>query len=107
MRKYALLAVLVCCCSLAALPSAQPPAAPVPEGMQRVHLGDHNFTLPVGFTIELVAAAPLVDRPIVADFDEQGRLYVADSSGTNTRSRFARQAASWIVRHDDTKRSSR
>ena len=30
-----------------------------------------------------VAGPPLVDRPIVADFDEQGRLYVADSSGSN------------------------
>ena len=28
---------------------------------------------------------PLVDRPIVADFDEQGRLYVADSSGSNDK----------------------
>ena len=41
------------------------------------------FTLPDGFTIERVAGPPLVDRPIVADFDDQGRLYVADSSGSN------------------------
>ena len=31
-----------------------------------------TFTLPDGFTIEKVAASPLVDRPIEADFDEQG-----------------------------------
>ena len=31
----------------------------------------------------MVADSPLVDRPIVAVFDEQGRLYVADSSGSN------------------------
>ncbi|MBX6312248.1 MAG: HEAT repeat domain-containing protein [Isosphaeraceae bacterium] len=43
----------------------------------------HTFTLPDGFTIERIAGPPLVDRPIVADFDEQGRLYVADSSGSN------------------------
>jgi len=42
-----------------------------------------TFTLPEGFTIELVAGPPAVDRPIVADFDERGRLYVADSSGSN------------------------
>ena len=36
-----------------------------------------------GFTVELVAGPPLVDRPITAAFDEQGRLYVADSSGSN------------------------
>ncbi len=46
-------------------------------------IGVHRFTLPDGFTIEKVADSPLVDRPIVADFDEQGRLYVADSSGSN------------------------
>ncbi len=43
------------------------------------------FRLPPGFTIERVAGPPLVDRPIVADFDDQGRLYVADSSGSNER----------------------
>lgn len=46
-------------------------------------LNGQKFTLPDGFKIELVAASPLVDRPITADFDEQGRLYVADSSGSN------------------------
>jgi hypothetical protein len=46
-------------------------------------LGLHVFTLPEDFEIELVAGPSLVDRPIVADFDEQGRLYVADSSGSN------------------------
>ncbi|MBI4661068.1 MAG: HEAT repeat domain-containing protein [Verrucomicrobia bacterium] len=46
---------------------------------------NHNFTLPDGFVIELIAEPPLVDRPIVADFDEQGRLYVADSSGSNDK----------------------
>jgi putative membrane-bound dehydrogenase-like protein len=30
-----------------------------------------------------MAGPPLVDRPITAAFDEEGRLYVADSSGSN------------------------
>jgi putative membrane-bound dehydrogenase-like protein len=51
----------------------------------QVQLNGHTFTLPVGFEIELAAGPPLVDRPIVADFDEQGRLYVADSSGSNDK----------------------
>lgn len=42
-----------------------------------------RFTLPAGFVIELVAKSPLVDRPISCDFDELGRLYVTDSSGSN------------------------
>ena len=44
-----------------------------------------SFRVPPGFTIERVAGPPLVDRPIVADFDDRGRLYVADSSGSNDR----------------------
>jgi len=44
-----------------------------------------KFTVPPGFEVERVAGPPLVDRPIVADFDEQGRLYVADSSGSNDK----------------------
>ena len=48
-----------------------------------VTLGQAVFTVPDGFTVERVAGPPLVDRPITASFDEQGRLYVADSSGSN------------------------
>jgi putative membrane-bound dehydrogenase-like protein len=48
-------------------------------------LGRHTFTLPEGFEIEPVAGPPLVDRPVTADFDEAGRLYVTDSSGSNDK----------------------
>jgi putative membrane-bound dehydrogenase-like protein len=44
-----------------------------------------TLRVPPGFEVELVAAPPLVNRPIVADFDDEGRLYVADSSGSNDR----------------------
>src|SRR5262249_1941876 len=33
--------------------------------------------------IEIAAGPPLADRPIAMDFDEEGRLYVTDSSGSN------------------------
>ena len=48
-----------------------------------VKLGKHRFQLPDGFSVQQIAGPPLVDRPICADFDELGRLYVADSSGSN------------------------
>jgi putative membrane-bound dehydrogenase-like protein len=51
----------------------------------QARLNRPTFTLPDGFEIELVAGPPLIERPIVADFDEQGRLYVADSSGSNDK----------------------
>ena len=43
------------------------------------------LTVPPGFAVERVAGPPLVNRPIVADFDDEGRLYVADSSGSNDK----------------------
>lgn len=43
------------------------------------------LTVPAGFEVERVAGPPLVNRPIVADFDDEGRLYVADSSGSNDK----------------------
>ncbi|MGB2717497.1 MAG: PVC-type heme-binding CxxCH protein [Vicinamibacterales bacterium] len=46
---------------------------------------DPTLRVPDGFAIERVAGPPLVNRPIVADFDERGRLYVADSSGSNDK----------------------
>ena len=48
-----------------------------------VKLNGHRFTIPDGFQIQQVAGQPLVDRPVSADFDERGRLYVTDSSGSN------------------------
>src|SRR5947208_7622590 len=44
-----------------------------------------TLTVLDGFEVELVAGPPLVDRPIYASFDEQGRLYVVDSSGSNDK----------------------
>ena len=45
--------------------------------------GDQTLTVPDGFTVELVAKNPLVDRPVAADLDDDGNLYVTDSSGSN------------------------
>ncbi|MEW5975905.1 MAG: PVC-type heme-binding CxxCH protein [Acidobacteriota bacterium] len=44
-----------------------------------------SLTVLEGFAVETAALPPLVERPMVADFDEQGRLYVADSSGSNEK----------------------
>jgi putative membrane-bound dehydrogenase-like protein len=52
-------------------------------GAAQFQIGVHSLTVSNGFTVQKVAGPGLVDRPIVADFDEQGRLYVAESSGSN------------------------
>src|SRR5687768_9581311 len=54
-----------------------------PAGAAEFRIDGKTFTVPDGFTVERVAGPDLVPRPIVAAFDERGRLYVADSSGSN------------------------
>src|SRR5437773_2511846 len=75
-----------------------------PAKLNQVELNGHVFTLPPGFEIELAAGPPLVNRPITADFDEEGRLYVADSSGSNEKvqDQLAKKPHR-IVRLEDTK----
>jgi putative membrane-bound dehydrogenase-like protein len=77
--KYLALTCALLTLTLACLSADTPPTAKT----HQVELNGHTFTLPSDFDIELAAGSPLVDRPIVADFDEEGRLYVADSSGSN------------------------
>jgi putative membrane-bound dehydrogenase-like protein len=74
MYRIALLALL----ALPLVASAQP-------GTHQVKLNGHTFTLPTGFTIEVAVGADLAPRPIACDFDEKGRLYVTDSSGSNDK----------------------
>lgn len=51
----------------------------------QVTIGGQTFTLPDGFEMELVAGTNLVQRPVSAGFDDRGRLYVTDSSGSNEK----------------------
>lgn len=44
-----------------------------------------TLTVPDGFEVEQVAGPPLVNRPISGSFDEEGRFYVTDSSGSNDK----------------------
>lgn len=47
------------------------------------HFGSQTINGADGFVVEQIAAPPLIDRPLTFDFDERGRLYVANSSGSN------------------------
>jgi putative membrane-bound dehydrogenase-like protein len=57
----------------------------ITAAQDRIPPSEPDFTVPPGFVVERVAGPPLVDRPIVGDFDDEGRLYVADSSGSSDR----------------------
>ncbi|HZK80116.1 MAG TPA: hypothetical protein VFC46_03595, partial [Humisphaera sp.] len=41
--------------------------------------------VPPGFTVEVVAAPPLIEHPMMVCFDENGRLFVAESAGLNNK----------------------
>ena len=55
-------------------------AADQPEGAAPGGVA-HQFTVPEGYVLKRVAAPPLVQRPIHMGFDNDGVLYVTDSSG--------------------------
>jgi putative membrane-bound dehydrogenase-like protein len=78
----------------------------VPAALARaaeVKVDGKTFTVPDGFTVERVAGPGLVDRPVVASFDEQGRLYVADSSGSSENvKKQLEEKPHRIVRLEDT-----
>ena len=65
---------------LSAEPTSDSAAAPQEETFTQP-----NFTVPPGFTIELAAGPPLVKHPMMATFDERGRLFIAESAGLNLR----------------------
>ena len=51
-----------------------------------------TFSLPPGFRVELVASEPMIESPILMDFDADGRLWVLemltflpDTSGRDSR----------------------
>ncbi|MFT4547359.1 MAG: putative membrane-bound dehydrogenase-like protein [Verrucomicrobiales bacterium] len=54
-------------------------------GAEKVTIAPHTFTIPEGYVLKQVAAPPLVQRPIHMGFDEDGVLYVTDSSGNTDK----------------------
>lgn len=44
---------------------------------------DPRWQVPPGFVVERVAGPPLVNYPMFACFDDRGRLFVAEGTGTN------------------------
>lgn len=60
-------------------------ATAVSASAEEFKLGKHSFQLAEGFTIQQIAAPPLVQRPIHLCFDNQGVLYVTDSSGNTNK----------------------
>jgi putative membrane-bound dehydrogenase-like protein len=52
---------------------------------KKITFAPHTFSIPEGYALKRVAAPPLVQRPIHMCFDEEGVLYVTDSSGNTDK----------------------
>src|SRR5216117_3538214 len=64
---------------------------------------NQTFSVPAGFEVEVVATTDLVDRPVSGSFDEEGRLYVTDSSGSNDKpDKQLEEKPHRVVRLEDT-----
>ncbi|MCA9248230.1 MAG: sulfatase-like hydrolase/transferase, partial [Planctomycetales bacterium] len=70
--------------------------------------GEAGFTpspleVPQGYTVEMAAAPSLVAHPLMACFDEQGRLYVAANAGENLpRAELEQRLPNLVQRLEDT-----
>ena len=83
-----------------ALLSAAQAAEP---GTARFTFAGQTLQVPAGFTVELVAGPPLVNRPISIAYDDLGRLYATDSSGLSERANVQLEKKPHrIVRLEDT-----
>jgi putative membrane-bound dehydrogenase-like protein len=61
------------------------------------------ISVPDGYAVELAAAPPLVSHPIMAGFDERGRLYVAETAGVNMqRPELEARLPNFVSRLEDT-----
>ena len=85
-------------CAAALIPLLAPPAFAA-----LFKFSNQVLAVPDDFVVERIAGPPLVDRPITGCFDEQGRLYVTDSSGSNDKTdKQLQEKPHRVVRLEDT-----
>lgn len=97
--KFCSAALLVLICGgLTVSADESKPAEPLPEVF-----APPQFEVPPGFTVEVAAAPPLVKHPIMAGFDDKGRLYVAENAGMNLpRVDLEKQLPNSVLRLEDS-----
>jgi putative membrane-bound dehydrogenase-like protein len=62
-----------------------------------------KFSVPDGFTVELVAGPPLVNHPMMGGFDHQGRLLVSETAGLNlNNSKLDEQLPNYVTLLEDS-----
>jgi putative heme-binding domain-containing protein len=75
---------------------------PIAAGQETSPFQQPPISVPEGYTFELAAAPPLVTHPIMAGFDERGRLYVAETAGHNMqRAELEEKLPNFVTRLED------
>ncbi|MCP5555124.1 MAG: sulfatase-like hydrolase/transferase [Akkermansiaceae bacterium] len=85
-------------------PTKPTTSKPVPVPLPAIDPDWHPpaVELPPGLIAEVAAAPPLVKHPVMATFDDQGRLFVAENAGLNlTKEELLKQQPNSIVRLTD------
>ncbi len=92
--------VSIVCALLVVACDQRGPIAPVLTSQQALR----TFRLPPGYSMQLVAAEPLVHDPVAMDLDADGRMYVVEMSGSmpNVNGRGEQVPNGKIVVLDDT-----
>ena len=86
-----------CCCVLGFCLVASTAAADETEFVPA------DIQVPNGFVVEVAAAAPLVKHPMMAAFDDRGRLFIAESAGENlNRADLEKQLPNFVRLIEDT-----
>lgn len=75
----------------------------LPASAASVQVRERAFTVPEGFELTAVTTTNLVLRPVNASFDDRGRLYVTDASGSSEPPAEQAKDPQWrLVRLEDS-----
>jgi putative membrane-bound dehydrogenase-like protein len=102
-RILTLVLALAAACFL--LPGRQPESTAAGPSQAARKLA---FQVPDGFIVEQIAAAPLVEHPMMGCFDERGRLFLAEAAGQNVPfKQLVKDPPNFIRLLEDTKGTGR
>src|SRR5437667_702700 len=90
--------------ALVSLLAGEDPPARQPDPFDKTG----TITVPPGFVVERVAGPPTVEHPVMACFDERGRLFVAENAGVNLKAdELLKNLPSKILLLEDTRGDGR
>jgi mono/diheme cytochrome c family protein/glucose/arabinose dehydrogenase len=98
------------CSALVLLVSAQAPPGPVREAPVLSPADElKTMTLPAGYRLQLVASEPLIQDPVVIDWDGEGRMWAIEMLGymNDIRATNEREGTGRVVILQDTNRDGR